>query len=61
MSSPKSILFGSNSLKVSFLYDIVYCVILSDMYSEKRFYHSLIWKELSENVSITRYKLSKSV
>ena len=39
----KSILFGSNSLKVSVLYD---------MNSEKTFYYSLIWKELYENVGI---------
>ena len=39
----KSILFGSNSLKVS---------LLCDMYSEKGFHYSLTWKELSENVSI---------
>ena len=36
-------LFGSNYQKVS---------VLSDTNSEKRFYYSLIWKELSENVSI---------
>ena len=48
----KSIMFGSNSLKVSLLCDIVCCVIVCDMYCEKIFYHSLIWKELSENVSI---------
>ena len=48
----KSILFGSNSLKVS---------VLCDTNSEKNFYYSLIWKELSENVSIVWYKLWKSV
>ena len=48
----KSVLFGSNSLKVS---------VLCDMNSEKTFYYSLIWKELSENVSIAWYKLWKSV
>ena len=48
----KSILFGGNSLKVS---------LLCDMYSEKSFYYSLIWKELSENVSIAWYKLWKNV
>ena len=44
----KSTLFDSNSLKVS---------LLCDMYSEKSFYCSLIWKELSENVSISWYIL----
>ena len=39
----KSIMFASNSLKVS---------LLCDMYSEKIFYYSLIWKELSEKVII---------
>ena len=29
--------------------------------SEKSFYYSLIWKELSENVSIAWYKLWKGV
>ena len=48
----KSMLFGSNYQKVS---------VLSDTNSEKRFYYSLIWKELSENVSIAWYKLWKSV
>ena len=48
----KSIMFGSNSLKVP---------VLCDMNSEKSFYYSLIWEELSENVSITWYKLWKSV
>ena len=48
----KSILFGSNSLKVS---------LLCGMYSGKTFYYSLIWKELSENVSTAWYKLWKSV
>ena len=38
-----SVLFFSNSLKVS---------VLCDMNSEKSFYNSLIWKELSENASI---------
>ena len=47
----KSVLFGSNSLKVS-----IFC----DMNSKKTCY-SLIWKELSENVSIVWYKLWKSV
>ena len=42
--SNRSILQGSNSLEVS---------LLCDMYSENSFYYSLIWKELSENVSIT--------
>ena len=41
-------MFGSNTLKVS---------VLCDMYSGKVFYYSLIWKELSENVSIPWYKL----
>ena len=36
-------LFGSNYQKV---------LVLSDTNSEKRFYCSLNWKELSENVSI---------
>ena len=36
-------LFVSNYLKVSVLYDTN---------SEKSFYYNLIWKELSENVSI---------
>ena len=36
-------MFGSNTLKVS---------VLCDMNSGKGFYYSLIWKELSENVSI---------
>ena len=44
----KSKLFSSNSLKLS---------LLCDMYSEKRFYYSLIWVELSENVSIAWHKL----
>ena len=35
--------------------------LLCDMYSEKSFYHSLIWKELTENVSIAWYKLEKHV
>ena len=48
----KLILFGSNALKVS---------ILCYMYSEKSFFYSLIWKELSENVSVAWYKLWKSV
>ena len=48
----KSILFGSNSLKVS---------VLCDMDSEKRFYYSLMWKELSESVIIAWYELWKSV
>ena len=48
----KSILFAGNSLKVS---------VLCDMNSEKTFYWSLVWKELSENVSIVRYKFWKSV
>ena len=48
----KSILFGSNSLKVS---------VLCNENSEKHFYYSLIWKERSENVSIAWYKLWKSV
>ena len=39
----KSILFGSNSLKV---------LVLCDMNTEKSFYYSLVWKEPSENVSI---------
>ena len=47
-----SILFVSNSLKVS---------VLRDMNSEKTFYYSLISKKLSENVSIAWYKLWKSV
>ena len=47
----KSILFGSNSLKVPILY----------MNSEKTFYYSLIWKELCGNVSIVWCKLWKSV
>ena len=34
----KSILFGSNSVKVS---------LLCDMYSKKSFYYSVIWKKLS--------------
>ena len=42
----KSVLFGSNSLKVS---------VLCDMNSEKTFFYSLIWKEVSENVSIAWY------
>ena len=37
------ILFGCNSVKVS---------VLCDMNSEKSFYYSLIWKELSANISI---------
>ena len=45
-------LFGSNSLKVS---------VLCDMNSEKSFYCNLIFKELSENVSIAWYKLWKTV
>ena len=48
----KSLLLGINSLKVS-----VFC----DMSSEKSGYYSLIWKKLSENVSIAGYKLLKSV
>ena len=39
----KSILLGSNSLKV---------LVLCDMNTEKSFYYSLVWKEPSENVSI---------
>ena len=48
----KSILFDCNSLRVS---------VLCDMNSEKRFYYSLVWKELSDNVSIPWYKLWESV
>ena len=48
----KSMLFGSNSLKVW---------VLCGMNSEKSFYYSLIWKKLSENVNIAWYKLWKSV
>ena len=50
----KSVLFGSNSLKVS---------VLCDMNSEKTFFYSLIWKEVSENISIYWYSdtLEKSV
>ena len=44
----KSILFVSNSLKVS---------VLCDMNYEKRFCYSLILKELFDNVSITWYRL----
>ena len=44
----KSVLFGSNSMKVSVLWDVN---------SEKSFYYSLIWKELS----IVWYKLYKCV
>ena len=47
----KSILFGSNSLKVS---------VLCDMNSES-FYYSLIWKELSEYTRIVWCKLWKTV
>ena len=46
-------MFGSNSLKVSVLCGIDF---------EKGFYYSLIWKELSENVSIALiYTLEKCV
>ena len=47
-----SILFGSNTLKVS---------VLCDMNSKKGLYYNLIWKELSEIVSIAWCKLWKSV
>ena len=52
MSSEKSIIFGSNPLKVS---------VMCDMNYEKSFYYSLIWKELSGNLSSAWYKLWKSV
>ena len=45
-------MFGSNSRKV---------LVLCDMNLQKTFYYSLIWKELSENVSIAWYKLRKNV
>ena len=48
----KSIIFHYKSIKVS---------VLCDLNSEKSFCYSLIWKELSENVSVTWYKLWKSV
>ena len=48
----KSILFGSNSLKVS---------LLCDMYPEKNFYYSLLWKEFPENVNIAWYNLFRIV
>ena len=48
----KSILFGSNSLKVS---------VLCDKNSEKMFYYCLIRKKLCEKFSIAWYKLWKSV
>ena len=41
-----SVLFGSNSLKVS---------LLCDMNSEKTFFYSLIWKKFSEKFSIGWY------
>ena len=48
----KSILFGSNSLKVS---------LLCDMYPEENFYYSLIWKEFPENVNSAWYNLFRIV
>ena len=47
----KSILFGSNSLKVSVLRDV----------NSESFYYSLIWKELSEYTRIVWCKLWKTV
>ena len=48
----KSVLFGSNSLKLS---------VLCDMNSEKTFYYILIWKELYESVSIAWQTLENCV